>query len=278
MTRSGISMNNKPWRFGMPDRIGQNWLLLRGLSRESAHWGEFLPLLQAQFPTARISALDLPGTGTRYRETSPDEINAVMASVRYQALTEGLLSQPLTIVGLSLGGMVAWEWMLKQPQEICAAVLINTSLANLSPFYQRLHWQSYPNFFKLLLQPNRFGKELAIIRCVANRRDRDQQTALEWARIQTERPVKFSNTVRQLAAAARYRPGDEKPAVPVLLMSGRGDRLVAPACSNAIRTKWQLQMKTHPWAGHDLTLDDADWVVKHLKDWVAQLSMQPEFI
>lgn len=260
----------------MPDPIGRNWLLLRGLSREAAHWGEFTPLLQAQFPTARISTLDLPGTGTRYRETSPDSIDAIMASVRHQALTAGLLSQPLTIVGLSLGGMVAWEWMLKHPRDIGAAALINTSMASLSPFYQRLRWQSYPNFFKLLMQPNRFRRELAIVRCVANRRDRDQQTASAWARIQAERPVTFANTLRQLAAAARYRPGDKKPDVPLLLLSGRGDRLVAPACSDAIQTHWRLPLKSHPWAGHDLTLDDPDWAVKHLKDWVEQLGMQPK--
>lgn len=216
---------------------------------------------------------DLPGTGKRYRETSPDTINAIMESVRQQALAEGLLSEPLAIIGLSLGGMVAWEWSLKHPRDICAAALINTSMASLSPFYQRLRWQSYPNFFKLLMQPNRFRRELAIVRCVANRRDRDQQTASAWAQIQTERPVTFTNTLRQLAAAARYRPGDKKPGVPLLLLSGRGDRLVAPACSDAIQTEWQLQLKSHPWAGHDLTLDDADWAVKHLKDWVEQLGV-----
>lgn len=260
----------------MPDRIGQNWLLLRGLSREAAHWGEFLAILQAGFPQARIHTLDLPGTGTRYRETSPTSMTDIMQSVRQQALNQGLLNQPLTIIGLSLGGMVAWEWMLKQPQEICAAALINTSLASLSPFYQRLRWQSYPNFFKLLVQPNPYRKELAIIRCVANRRDVDQKTALEWAKIQGERPVRFDNTVRQIIAAARYRPDDKRPQLPLLLLSGRGDRLVAPACSDAIQAKWQLQMQSHPWAGHDLTLDDADWTLQHLKDWVKPLGMQPK--
>lgn len=260
----------------MPREIGRNWLLLRGLSREAAHWGDFPPLLQAQFSEARIHTLDLPGTGKRYRETSPDTINAIMESVRQQALAEGLLSEPLVIIGLSLGGMVAWEWSLKHPRDICAAALINTSMASLSPFYQRLRWQSYPNLFKLLVQPTPYRKELTIIRCVANRRDRDREIALEWAGIQTERPVRLCNTARQLKAAARYRPGKSKPKVPLLLLSGRGDRLVAPACSDAIQTEWHLQFKSHPWAGHDLTLDDADWVVKHLKDWVEQLGVSPK--
>ncbi|MCQ8102808.1 alpha/beta hydrolase [Methylomonas sp. SURF-2] len=258
----------------MLDSIGRNWLLLRGLTREAGHWGEFSAILQAGFPQARIHTLDLPGAGERHLETSPREINAIMRSVRLQALQRGLPSEPLTVVGLSLGGMVAWEWMLKHPQEICAAALINTSLASISPFFQRLRWQSYPDFFKLLLQADPYRKELAIIRCVANRRDADEKIALEWAKIQTERPVTLSNTFRQVIAAARYRPGDHRPAQPLLLLSGRGDRLVAPACSDAIQAKWQLHLRSHPWAGHDLTLDDADWTLKQLKDWVKQQSMR----
>lgn len=262
----------------MHNNMGENWLLLRGLSREAAHWGDFLPSLQARFPSAHIHTLDLPGTGSRFQETSPCTISAITQSVREQALAEGILNQPLTLVGLSLGGMVAWEWMLNYPEDICASALINTSLANLSPFYQRLHWQSYPNFFKLITQANRQKKELAIIKWVANRRDRDQEIAQEWAEIQTMRPVSFANTVRQITAAAKYRPENTKPQAPILLLSSRGDRLVAPACSDAIQTKWHLQMATHPWAGHDLTLDDGNWAADRLQQWVEQLRDTAEII
>lgn len=258
--------------FGMFSAIGQNWLLLRGLSREAAHWGEFLPLLQSRFPTARISTLDLPGTGLRHREISPCRIDEITEAVRKQAIEQGLLKQPLTIVGLSLGGMVSWEWMQKYPQDICGAVLINTSLASLSPFYQRLRWQSYPNFFKMLLQPNRFHRELAVIQCVANRRDQDERLASEWADIQSERPVSFANTLRQITAAARYRPKAIKPKPPTLLLCSRGDRLVAPACTDAIHNKWHISLENHPWGGHDLTLDDGPWVVDRLQHWIEQLT------
>lgn len=255
----------------MPSMIGQNWLLLRGLSREAAHWGDFLALLQTSFPTARISTLDLPGTGLRFRETSPSNIREITESVRILALQRGLLNQPLTVVALSLGGMVCWEWMLNYPADICGAALINTSLATLSPFYQRLRWQSYPNFFKIVLQPNRFHRELAVIKWVSNRRDRDENIALEWERIQAQRPVSLSNSFRQIMAAARYRPQEQRPKPPILLLGSRGDRLVAPACTNAIQKKWHLALDQHPWAGHDLTLDDGQWVADRLQTWVEQL-------
>ena len=262
----------------MPNSIGQNWLLLRGLSREAGHWGDFLPLLQSRFPLAQIHTLDLPGTGQRYQETSPSGISEITQSVRAQALEQGLLNQPLTILSLSLGGMVTWEWMLKNPEDICAAALINTSQASLSPFYHRLRWQSYPNFFKLITQPNRFKRELAVIQYVSNNRDQYERTAKEWARIQAERPVSFKNSFRQIIAAACYRPENRKPATPILLINSRGDRLVAPACSEAIAKKWQLQLTTHPWAGHDLTLDDGNWVADRLQGWTERLGNESSII
>jgi len=264
---------NERWRIGMANAIGRHWLLLRGLSREAAHWGEFLPLLQSRFPDARISTLDLPGTGNRYREASPCRIPEIVESIRKSAIEEGLLHQPVTLVALSLGGMVAWEWMLRHPEEVCAAVLINTSYAGLSPFYQRLRWQAYPAMIRAILEANLSRRESAIIRSVANRHDREALLS-EWVNIQSKRPVSKANTLRQIMAASRYGAGFEKPIQPVLLLSGRGDRLVAPACSDAIHIKWQIPMESHPWAGHDLPLDDRVWVANHLQDWAERLKNQ----
>ncbi|MGY6274627.1 alpha/beta fold hydrolase [Methylomonas sp. MgM2] len=257
----------------MPKQIGQNWLLLRGLSRESAHWGEFLPLLRSSFPMAEISTLDLPGTGQRYRETSPCNMTEIAAAVRKQAQEQALLDRPLTIIGLSLGGMVGWEWMQRHPEDICGAVFINTSLASLNPFYHRLRWQAYPNFFKVILQRDQFRRELAIVKCVINRRDRDEKIASEWANIQTKRPIRFSTTLRQLIAAACYYPEDKKLEVPVLLLASRGDRLVSPTCTDTICRKWQIPIRNHPWGGHDLTTDDGDWVAARLQEWVEQVEI-----
>ena len=120
--------------FGMNKALGKNWILLRGLARESAHWGDFVPLLQSTFPDAQITLLDLPGTGCFHRETSPSTIKAITDRVRRHALDKGFMQQPATILALSLGAMVAWEWMRSYPEDICGATLMNTSFADLSPF------------------------------------------------------------------------------------------------------------------------------------------------
>jgi len=305
----------------MNKMLGQNWILLRGLARESAHWGAFVPLLQSTFPDAQITLLDLPGTGCFHQETSPSSIKAITDSVRSHALGKGVMQQPVTILALSLGAMVAWEWMRRYPDDICGAVLMNTSFADLSPFYQRLRWQSYKDFIALAMARNLHKRESGVLRLTSNRRNisrdgvyaagqsgtgaaisrdgvyaagqsgtgaaisRDgvyaasqsgtgaaqhKQLARAWEKIQNERPISLKNSVRQIIAAASYRPGDTKPEQPVLLLNGLGDRLVAPACSEAIHKKWDLELRRHPWAGHDLTLDHGEWVAMQLKDWLAQ--------
>lgn len=34
----------------MPEHSSSHFILLRGLARESAHWGDFVPQLKAAFP------------------------------------------------------------------------------------------------------------------------------------------------------------------------------------------------------------------------------------
>ncbi|MGZ8190393.1 MAG: alpha/beta fold hydrolase [Methylococcaceae bacterium] len=252
----------------MNNRLGENWILLRGLARESAHWGDFVPLLQATFPDAQITTLDLPGMGRFYQDESPCTIKAIAETVRSHALDLGLLQRPVTVLALSLGAMVTWEWMQNYPEDICGATLMSTSFAGLSPFYQRLRWQSYGKFLALLTQSDLRKRELSILQLVNNRRELDERIVQDWEKIQIERPVSIKNTLNQILAAATYRSGQVKPKPPVLLLNAKGDRLVSPSCSEAIHKKWHLELHSHPWAGHDLTVDDGAWVALQLKDWV----------
>jgi pimeloyl-ACP methyl ester carboxylesterase len=257
----------------MNKKLGENWILLRGLARESAHWGDFVPLLQATFPDAQLATLDLPGTGRFYQDESPKTVKEIAETVRNHALYLGLLQQPVTLFALSLGGMVAWEWLQNHPEDSCGATLVSASFAGLNPFYERLRWQSYGDFFALLKERDPYKRELAIAQLVNNNRALDEQIAHSWEQIQKERPISLKTMFNQLLAAATYRPSQAKPIQPVLLLNAKGDRLVAPSCSETIQKKWDLALRTHPWAGHDLTVDDGEWVVLQLKEWVLSARM-----
>lgn len=245
----------------------KHWLLLRGLSRESAHWGEFPALLAREFAPSSVHTLDLPGTGIYHRDVSPKSIPEILDQTRERALEKRLLSRPLYLVGVSLGGMVALEWLFQKPDEVAGAILINISLANVSPFYHRLRWQTYLDLLRIVGQRDVVKKETAILKLISNQNS-FEEIAKEWTTIQTSRGVSSQNTINQLVAAARYRPQLIKPKPPVLLLSSRKDRLVSWRCSRRIARIMNVAIMEHPSAGHDLTLDDSRWVLRCIKDWL----------
>ena len=124
------------------------WVLLRGLTREAAHWGEFVPALQAR-SNAPVICLDLPGAGLRHRDTSPARLEALTDACR-AALQAAGTAGPVRLLGLSLGGMVAADWAARHPQQVAQAVLVNSSAAGLSPLPQRLQPRHWPLALGLL--------------------------------------------------------------------------------------------------------------------------------
>ena len=75
---------------------------MRGLTRESGHWGRFIGLLQDRFPAARIVALDLPGNGRQNGLRSPLRIEATMQAAREQLRALGI-APPYHLLAMSLG-------------------------------------------------------------------------------------------------------------------------------------------------------------------------------
>jgi pimeloyl-ACP methyl ester carboxylesterase len=259
---------NRPSSFGMAEHLGENWILLRGLARESGHWGEFPALMQKAFPEATVTSLDLPGSGEFYRGRSPHTLAEMTGHLRRQAETRGLLAKPVTLLALSLGGMVACDWLHRFPEEIYGAVFINTSFKGLNPLYQRLRWQIYTKFIGLLFERDSYRRELAILRLVSNRPELWETTAAQWADFQNQRPMSHFNVLNQLFAAATAHLDLAKPVQPLLLLNSKGDRLVDPACSMTIQHQWRCELKSHHCAGHDMTLDDGNWVIGQLQAWL----------
>lgn len=257
-------------RFGAGMQVNKccNWILLRGLTRESGHWGNFITKLKAAFPEANICPIDLPGTGVYYKQLSPDNIPAITGQVRAIAQENGWLNESINVLGISLGGMVALDWLMTHPKEIHTGVFVNISLGGLSPFYQRLRWQSLPAIIRVILKTKIYDRELGIIQLISNRKEGYTSLAKLWYRIQCERPVKLKNAYAQIVAAARYRVPAKPPSVPVLLLNSASDRLVAPECSEAIAKLWGVSFARQQWAGHDLTSDDPDWVIAQYQNWL----------
>ena len=53
-----------------PPARTSTWILLRGLARESGHWGAFTAQFARAMPGCEVLALDLPGNGYLYQHAS----------------------------------------------------------------------------------------------------------------------------------------------------------------------------------------------------------------
>lgn len=248
------------------------WILLRGLTRESRHWGEFPALLRDALPGDAVHAVDLPGNGQRFRQRSPLKVAEMVESCRSEVSERGI-AQPCHLLAMSLGAMVAIEWSARYPEEIGGAVLINTSLRPFDPLRQRLRPENYGRLLGCLLaNGHAAARESTILRLTSRLAAQPDRILKAWVAYRREFPVSAANALRQLLAAARYRAPTARPATPLLVLVGGRDALVDPACSRRLAARWRTAFAEHPEAGHDLPLDDGRWVAAQVAAWQAALA------
>lgn len=235
------------------------WLLLRGLTREAGHWGAFPTQLRAALGGAPVLTPDLPGAGTRHREASPASIDALVRAVRAEHLDRHGPG-PVKLLGLSLGGLVAAHWLMHWPEDVAAAVVVNTSTAALSPFWQRLRPAAWPDLAAVAAGWGSPAAEARILALSSATPGHHAGVVAGWVAIAQRHPVARANALRQLHAAARAGLPAGRPSCPVLVVASAGDGLVDPRCSQALARHWACPLAWHPSAGHDLALDDGPWL------------------
>lgn len=243
------------------------WVLLRGLTRESRHWGMFPAVFQSAVGARRVLAIDLPGNGRQHGERSPASVPGMVAACRAQLL-QAEVPGPVYLLAMSLGAMVAVQWAHSAPQELAGCVLINTSLRPFSPFYRRLRPRNYPALVHSLVPgQTAWAQEERIWSMTSNHGAATQGVLPAWVELRQECPVSAANALRQLAAAARFRADAAAPRVPMLLLSSLQDGLVDARCSQAIARAWSCAHAQHPTAGHDLPLDAPQWTADQAAQW-----------
>ncbi len=236
------------------------WVLLRGLTRERAHWGPFPDMLAAALGGDRVITLDLPGAGVLHRERCPVSVDAMAESCRGQ-LRALHVDGPVHLLGLSLGGMVAAQWLHRWPGDVASAVIVNTSARELGPMHHRLKPPSWPLLLRIAVRWGTRRAEQTVLQLTSSRPDRHAGVLGAWSAVQRDRPVSRANALRQFLAAARFRMPGAPPGCRVLVACSARDALVDMRCSEVLAARWQCGLAIHPDAGHDLPLDDAAWLV-----------------
>ncbi|HEY2022218.1 alpha/beta hydrolase [Paraburkholderia sp.] len=260
------------------------WILLRGLTRETRHWGRLPELLRETLPgtscgrlhdstagnpaSPRVLLLDLPGNGEFARLRAPADVMEMVAFVRRAAEQTGVPG-PYSVLAMSLGGMVATAWAQRHPDEIERLVLINTSMRPFSRVHQRLRPSAWPGLLGVAAHwSDAADAESGIHRLTCNDVETLGADIDAWTSIRRSAPVSRANALRQLWAAARFSAAPAAPSCPLLILSSRADALVNPVCSATLAGQWRAEHRRHPWAGHDLPHDDPAWTAAQVRAWL----------
>ena len=245
-----------------------NWLLLRGLAREQRHWHEFRDLFVARMSGERVVLVDLAGVGTEQTRLPRPSVSWLARDVVRRVPG---LAQPLhagdrwSVVGLSLGGMLALELCRMFPLQIEAAVIVNSS-SRLTSAPARLRPDAALQLARAACTSDPVQRELRILALTSALPDAERllyaRRAAEFAR---DAPASRSAIALQLLAAGRFRPpSTDQVHARLAFVCSRHDGLVNPRCSRDLAARFGSVCAEHPWAGHDLPLDDPTRLCDHV--------------
>lgn len=103
----------------------------------------------------------------------------------------------------------------------------------------------------------------------SNKHVHDIAIISRWQQWQQENPVSTLSAKNQLIASATFSISSV-PVQPLLIISSLTDRLVDYRCSLKLQQSWHKDYKQHNSAGHDLSLDDPEWLMTEISLWFNQ--------
>lgn len=244
-------------------------LLIRGLSRQQGHWGEFSKILTQALNNQGLEANlvfeDLPGFGSRYQQKSPvsiEKIAELLAPTLVRLHQE--TSRKVHLLGISMGGMIALALAQRFPDYCESLIMINSSVKPVSKFYQRLQPTAYPAILKAWFHPNKRQSERAILNISTEYYKNDSLILARWLALRTQFPPSRQAALRQIIAASVFRTPVRPPVKKVLLIAAKNDRVAHYSCTLNLAKLWGLPYLLHAQAGHDLALDDPEWLASQI--------------
>lgn len=246
----------------------KNWLMLRGLAREERHWGAFPHMVKEQFPQTKVHFLELPGVGKKANQNAFSQIKDYTNQLREEWLALKDENQdPWGILAISMGGMIAMDWCDRFPHDMQAMVLVNSSAGNLSLPHHRFSPLAFGTVLKLFFREDYEEREKAILDLTTNIFRPDQELIKKNASYSADTPIKRASFLRQMAAASRFKIPKEL-SQEMLILAAKKDRLASYKCSQAIAKHFNRKISYHDQAGHDLPLDDPQWIIDRMKEFL----------
>lgn len=250
----------------------RTWLLIGPLGRECAGWDVAPEVLaehlRAVHTDARLFQMDLPGCGRLWREPSPADVEGLASGLRARATAAGLAG-PFGLVAHSWMACAATEWARQQPDEVGALVLINPAMRPFTQVLRSVRPGLWPAAMgQLLGRRLPLGREQRLWRTHTRLHEAPPSLMQRWRELRREHPPRARTALAQLLAVWRYEGSRRRPHKQVLLLAGKRDPWRDWRVAAAISRAWGAALRLHPEAGHDLLLDDPEWVARSVAEWL----------
>jgi len=268
-------------------------VMVHGLGGSLLSWAALAPLLT---DTCRVLALDLIGFGHTQAGTHSTTVTA------NQQMLHAFLSQvaggPAVLVGNSMGGLITILQATQHPESATAVVLIDPALpvkvgsqpdALVSAAFGMY---AVPHLGRAMLRarrrvrsPEQLAMDVLRLCCVDPARVPADvlEQHFQMARARREYPdidEHFLGAARSLMHMLTRRSSFEATMkairVPVLLLHGEKDRLVAIGASRAAAAanpSWRFEVA--PDVGHVPQLEVPQWTASRILDWMATVVPGP---
>lgn len=249
------------------------WILLRGLTRESRHWGEFPKILVEEQVAEAAYSIDAPGSGLKNDQISPFDIASYVKYMRpeFQMLRRQHPG-PWAVLGISMGAMIAMKWIEMYPQDFANGVFINTSASNFSSPLKRMSLPTIKSIAGLFFNKSLEDREKFVYQITTHLESSNELSKVaEWVKIARENPISKMSFVAQLLAAARFK-APKSLTVPTLFLVSEKDQLADSDCGKKLAKHFRSHLQLHPQAGHDLPLDDPKWICEKIKQFLVDQS------
>lgn len=148
-------------------------------------------------------------------------------------------------------------------RKVCWNPLGSASLSQQSAFYKRLIVSNYLPLLSTIFEKDNYKQEKNILKLTSNKYKQNKKYLESFSRFALEHKIQKLNVVRQLILAKNiYLHSFPKKNLEVLC--SLNDRLVDSSCSEKIALSLGGHLIIHPTAGHDLPLDEPEWLIEQL--------------
>ncbi|MGE0439096.1 MAG: alpha/beta fold hydrolase [Gemmatimonadales bacterium] len=237
-------------------------VLLHGLGSSKADWGPQVAALSAGY---RTIAVDLRGHGESPHPEGPWTLRDFAADVA--ELLRRLDAAPAHVIGLSLGGMVAFQLLADHPALVRSAVIINSG-----PAYPRT-WQGQVLIWSRLLLLRWRGLPAlggGIAARLFPKPEQAEHLRRFLAGFVRNDPAAYSRTLRAIGGFD-VSAGLAGMRCPVLALSGDRDYTPVSAKAAWVGRMPEARLEVVPDSGHASPIDQPDTVNRLIAEFLASV-------